>query len=245
MPTIAYQLYCSRTERLDKTLKMLAEAGYTAVEGYGGLYDDIAGLKAGLDANGLAMPSGHFGIDMVEGDAAGTIEMARALGVSKVFVPFLMPDQRPSDRAGWEAFASRLAEAGKPIRDAGLTYGWHNHDFELVDLGGTTPLDLIAEAGTDLELDLGWVGVAGHDPVQWIDKYADRIVAVHVKDRAPDGQAVDEDGWADVGHGKTDWAPIKAALDKAGIEHFVLEHDKPSDPSRFAKRSLDTVKAWS
>ena len=245
MTTIAYQLYCSRNEPLDRTLRMLAEAGYTAVEGYGGLYDDVSGLKDGLEANGLAMPSGHFGLDMVEGEPARAMEIARTLGVKKMLVPFIMPDHRPTDRAGWEAFARRLVEAGKPVKDAGFDYGWHNHDFELVDLGGVTPLDLFAEAGLDLELDLGWVRVAGHDPAAWVDKLSDRIIAAHVKDIAADGEAPDEDGWADVGHGIMDWVPIKAALDRAGVEHFVLEHDKPSDPSRFAKRSLDTVTAWS
>ena len=64
MATIAYQLYCSRNfGPLDKTLSMLAKAGFTATEGYGGLYDQLDALKAGLDANGLTMPSGHFAID--------------------------------------------------------------------------------------------------------------------------------------------------------------------------------------
>ena len=245
MSIIAYQLYCSRTQPLDETLRMLSDAGYSAVEGYGGVMGDIPALKAALEANGLAMPSSHFALDMVEAEPGRTIEVARTLGIGKVIVPYLQAEHRPSDRAGWEAFAQRLVEAGKPIRDAGLTYGWHNHEFELADLGGVTPLDLIAEAGTDLELDLGWVRVAGHDPAAWADKLAERIVSAHIKDIAPDGEAEDEDGWADVGHGIIDWAPVKAALDRAGVEHLILEHDKPSDPARFARRSLETVKSWS
>lgn len=246
MPTIAYQLYCSRNfPPLGDTLAMLAATGYRAVEGYGGLYGDPDTLKAGLEANGLTMPSGHFGLDMVEGDPARAIAVARTLGVSKVYVPYLMPEHRPADRAGWAAFATRLAEAGKPIRDAGLAYGWHNHDFELQDLGGgETPLDLIAAAGVDLELDLGWVRVAGHDPAATLRRLAGKVTAVHVKDIAKDGEAVDESGWADVGHGIIDWAPVKATLDALGIDHYVLEHDNPKDHRRFAARSLAAVKAW-
>jgi sugar phosphate isomerase/epimerase len=246
MPTIAYQLYCSRNfPPLGDTLKMLAETGYKAVEGYGGLYGALSDLKAGLDATGLAMPSGHFGLDMVEGEPARAIEVGKTLGMKSIFVPYVAADKRPSDAAVWAAFGKRLAEAGKPIQDAGFGFGWHNHDFELADLGGgVTPLDLIAEAGVDLELDLGWVRVAGHDPVAWIRKYAGRIKAVHVKDIAADGTAADEDGWADVGHGIIDWAPIKGALDAAGVDHFVIEHDNPKDHKRFASRSLASVKAW-
>jgi sugar phosphate isomerase/epimerase len=245
MPTIAYQLYCSRNfPPLDDTLAMLAQAGYAAVEGYGGLYADVDALKASLDRNGLTMPSGHFGLDMVEGDPARAIETARTLGVSKVFVPYVAAENRPGDRAGWEAFASRLQEAGKPIRDAGLAYGWHNHDFELQDLGGVTPLDLIAQTGMDLELDLAWVRRGGQDPLEWLRKLGRQVKAVHVKDIAPQGEAIDEDGWADVGHGTMDWPAIRAELSVQGIDHWVVEHDNPKDHARFARRSLQTLQAW-
>lgn len=243
--SIAYQLYCSRNfPPLADTLAMLSKAGYTEVEGYGGLYGDVPALKAALDAAGLTMTTGHFGIDMVESDPAKTIATAKALGMKSVFVPHIVADLRPTDAAGWAAFGARLAKMGKPITDAGFGFGWHNHDFELLDLGGgETPLDLIAAAGVDLELDLGWVRVAGHDPIAWIGKYAKQIKAVHVKDIAPDGQNRDEDGWADVGHGIMNWAAIKGALDAAGISHMVVEHDNPKDHTRFATRSLATLKA--
>jgi sugar phosphate isomerase/epimerase len=246
MANISYQLYCSRNfPPLDATLTMLARAGYTEVEGFGGLYADEAALKAQLDAAGLAMTSGHFGLDMLENDPAKAMRVARTLGMSRVYCPYVMPDARPTDIAGWRAFGQRLAAAGRQFTDAGMVFGWHNHDFELVDLGGVTPLDLIAETtGLSLELDLGWVVIAGHDPVAWIAKYAGRITSVHVKDIAPKGQAVDESGWADVGHGIIDWAPIKSALDAAGITHFVCEHDNPNDHARFAARSLASVKGW-
>lgn len=179
----------------------------------------------------------------MEGDPDEAIRVARTLGVQKVIVPYVAAEARPTDRAGWEAFARRLAEAGKPVRDAGLTYGWHNHDFELADLGGTTPLDLIAEAGTDLELDLGWVARAGQDPAEALRRFEGRVIAVHVKDLAPKGTA-EEDGWADVGFGTQDWGAIKAELDRQGIDHWVIEHDNPSDHARLASRSLATVQGW-
>ncbi len=245
MPTIAYQLYCSRNfPPLEDTLAMLAQGGWTAVEGYGGLYENLDALKAGLDGNGLAMPSGHFGLDMVEGSPDRTLEVARTLGIQTVFVPFVMPDKRPTDAEGWEAFGRRLAEAGKPVRDAGLGFGWHNHDFELVDLGsGTTPLGLIAQGGADLELDLGWVARAGQDPVATLRRFGGRVRAVHLKDLAPAG-TTEEDGWADVGHGSLDWGAIKGELDAQGIDHWVVEHDNPADHARFAARSLASIQSW-
>ena len=245
MTTIAYQLYCSRNfPPIEDTLSMLAQAGYKAVEGYGGLYSDLEALKAGLDRNGLSMPSGHFGLDMVEGDPQRTLEVARTLGIQKVFVPWISPEQRGTDVDSWRSFAQRVASALAPIRDQGFTVGWHNHDWDFADLGGTTPMDLLVESGLDLELDLGWVTRAGLDPVETLRRFKGRVRAVHVKDIAPAGEAVEEDGWADVGHGTQDWAAIKAELDAQGIDHFVVEHDNPADAARFARRSLQSIQAW-
>ena len=226
-------------------MSLLARLGIAEVEGYAPLYQNTEATRTRLDTYNLTMPTGHFAIDLVETDPDRCIEIARALGIKSVIVPFLTPDQRPSDTSGWHALGARVAEMGKPIRDAGLGYGWHNHDFEFTALpDGTLPIDCLAEASPeiDLELDLAWIYVAGHDPVNWIKRFTGRIMAAHMKDRAPEGENVEEDGWADVGYGVMDWTAIAAALTAAKVPRFVLEHDNPSDVERFARRSLATVK---
>ncbi|MFO7805287.1 MAG: sugar phosphate isomerase/epimerase [Paracoccaceae bacterium] len=247
MTTHAYQLYCSRKfPPLGDTLKMLSEAGFTAVEGYGGLLEDAEALKSGLKDSGLHMVSCHVGLDQMETKADMVMGLARDLNIQNIYVPFVMPDDRPTDAAGWRAFAARVAKAGQPVRDAGLTFGWHNHDFELAKLDSAeTPLDILAQTdGLTLELDLGWVARAGEDPVAWIEKHADKITAAHIKDVAPAGENADEDGWADVGHGTQDWPAITKALTAAGVDLYVTEHDNPADHQRFATRSLSTMKTF-
>jgi sugar phosphate isomerase/epimerase len=245
MLRISYQLYCSRNHLpLAETLQMLAKTGYKEVEAYGALLEDVDALKAGLDASGLKLRSGHVALDMIESDPAGTIAIARGLGIEKVFAPYLIAEDRPQSSDAWAAFGKRLAAAGKPLQDAGLIFGWHNHDFECVPTPqGDTPLDLIVAAsdGIMLELDLGWVRRAGFDPREWVEKYAGRITTAHIKDIAPTGECIDEDGWADVGYGIMDWASIHSALQAAGVDHYVVEHDNPSDDQRFAARSLASV----
>jgi sugar phosphate isomerase/epimerase len=94
-------------------------------------------------------------------------------------------------------------------------------------------------------MDLAWVVKGGEDPVKWMDKYGSRIVAIHVKDIAPPGEKLDEDGWADVGHGILDWKSLLAtAKQKTKARYFVAEHDKPSDPIRFARNAIASVKQW-
>lgn len=245
MKPIAYQLYSSRNFDLDETISMLAHLGIAEVEGYGPLYENTATTRTLLDTYNMTMPTGHFAIDLVENDPDRVLEIARELGIKNVIIPFIQPDRRPVDTPGWRKLGVKVASIGKPIRDAGLGYGWHNHDFEFSALpDGTLPIEHLAEASPeiDLELDLAWIHVAGHNPVTWIERFSGRILAAHMKDRASEGQNADEDGWADVGHGVMDWATIAAALKAANVPRFILEHDNPSDAERFARRSLATVK---
>ena len=104
-------------------------------------------------------------------------------------------------------------------------------------------MELMAQSDFAIELDQGWVARAGLDPLEWIANFADRISAVHVKDIAPEGTCTDEDGWADVGHGTLDWVAIHAALQDAGVTHYVAEHDNPNDHRRFATRTLAALKS--
>lgn len=247
----SYQLYSSRNyPPLGNTLKMIAEAGYEGAEGFGGLYADEAGLAAlaeGLRANRLKMRSGHFGLDQVEQTPDWAVKVAKTLGMETVIVPWIHPDLRPKDAGGWRALGARLQQAGAPIRAEGLNFGWHNHDFEFVKTPeGVIPQDALFEGGPDLkwEMDVAWVVRGGADPLAWIDAHKHRLVAAHVKDIAPKGENLAEDGWADVGHGTVDWKTIMAALRAAGVSNFVMEHDNPSDDARFARRALASVKSY-
>lgn len=254
MTELGFQLYSARNFLpFANIFNKLAAAGYKQVEGYGAMYAslDEAGLKAlreELDANGLSMPTGHFGLDLLEGDPNKALNIAKVLGVEAIYCPYLMPDQRPADAAGWFAFGKRLQEAGKPFVDAGLTFGWHNHDFEFKTLAdGSTPQEQILAGGPDLnwEADIAWIVRGDADPFSWIESYGKRITAVHVKDIAPKGENTDEDGWADVGHGTLDWKGLIDALkSKSATKNFVVEHDNPKDIDRLISRSIASFKSY-
>lgn len=246
MPSISYQLYSSRNWDVDETFAMLSGLGVREVEGFGPYFQDVRKTRSLLDANSVAMPTAHFALTLAEETPDKVIEIAKALGIKAIIIPFLQPGDRPATLAGWKAFAVRLAEVQKPFRDAGFDFAWHNHDFELRPVEGAFPLDVIMSASDDiqLELDLAWVQVAGEDPIKWLDKYEGRILSVHVKDIAPKGENADEDGWADVGHGEMDWAVIDPAMVAARVPRYVIEHDNPNDHKRMASRSLATVQSF-
>ncbi|TPW32851.1 sugar phosphate isomerase/epimerase family protein [Pararhizobium mangrovi] len=254
MPEFNYQLYSSREfPPVSGTLRMLHEAGYSGVEGYEPLFagmDDsaLSRLKGELDDYGLAMPTAHLGLDLLEGDMERVRAIADALGIEAIYCPHIAPERRPGDASGWKAFGERLEAVGEAVRQSGHSFGWHNHDFEFTPLSdGSLPIEHVFADGSGLEweADIAWVARAGADPFAWIDRFADRITAVHVKDIAAPGENADEDGWADVGDGTLPWRDLMQAIGKTRVRHYVMEHDKPADDRRFATRSIDGAKALS
>ncbi|MHA1548471.1 MAG: sugar phosphate isomerase/epimerase family protein [Alphaproteobacteria bacterium] len=251
MTEFSYQLYSSRNfPPLANTMKMVAALGYTQVEGYGALYKDadaIGQLHGLLDEHGLTMPSGHFALDQLEDDVDGVLAIARDLGIKGIFCPYLPENERPTDGDGYQAFGQRLQAAGAPYRAAGISFGWHNHDFEFKALAdGSLPMERIFQGGPDLswEADVAWIARSGADVDAWIKAEADRLIAVHIKDIAPAGTMEDEDGWADIGEGTLDWAALMASLRDTAARLFIMEHDNPSDDERFARRSITAAKTY-
>jgi sugar phosphate isomerase/epimerase len=251
MQMFSYQLYSSRNfPPTSATLAMLAKAGYSSVEGLGGLYatdDGLAEIASGINANGLTMPTAHFPIELLQADPDRVIHIAKTLGIERIYCPWIAPEMRGTTAAEWKALGALLQNVSVPLRSAGIGFGWHNHDFEFIALpDGTFPQDALFDGGPDLEweMDVAWVIKGGADPFEWIKTYANRITAAHVKDIAPLGENADEDGWADVGHGTVDWAGLMAALRAIGVKNFVMEHDNPSDHARFATRSIVNAKTY-
>ena len=247
MITLSLQLYSARNFDLTTTLAQLAEAGVTAVEGYGGVYDEPAALSAQLQRHGLQMPSGHFAWADVRERPQWVSSVAHELGIKIIVVPYLAPEERPQDQRGWRQLAQQLDEQAEALSDQGFSLAWHNHDFEYAQLpDGSMPLEILLDYSTNvqIELDVGWVFAAQHDPVAWLQEHSQRVITLHIKDCVAAGANSDEDGWADIGHGLLDWPSITAAAKAANIDLWIMEHDKPSDVGRFIKRSTEFIRPY-
>jgi sugar phosphate isomerase/epimerase len=248
MTEFSFQLYSARNfPPVDTVLGKLSALGYTQVEGYGALYADAAGLAASLKKHGLTMPTGHFGLDMLK-DTETTLRTVETLGVKTVFCPAVPPALHRQPAAAWSALAETLAQLGETYKKAGVGFGWHNHHFEFWPTDtGKLAMDIILETAPDIEweADIAWIVRGEQDPQAWFDKYGQRITAVHVKDLAPKGEAENEDGWADVGHGTMGWDKLIGTVkQKTKARYFVAEHDNPSDVERFAARSIAAFKSF-
>ena len=110
-------------------------------------------------------------------------------------------------------------------------------------MNGTLPYDaLLKDCDAKLvkmELDLCWITAAGADPIKYFDLYPGRFPLVHVKDmkKLP---KVSEAGGQDFGDSMKDMTVGRqrhhrleedfAYSQKAGIKHYIVEHDKPENP---------------
>jgi sugar phosphate isomerase/epimerase len=216
----------------DAQLSLARQAGFEWVETVATHGLRPAEFAARLAAHGLGVSSMHVSLAALESDLDTVIEACRRSACPLIVMPWLPMGERPATPAGWAAMGQRLGAQGDRVRAEGLQLAYHNHDFEFLAYQGRAALEWLFEATTPAQLaweaDLGWVGRAGADPQHWLSRFADRLAAVHAKDIAPDGTAVDEDGWTALGRGILPWADLLARL-RTSVGPVVFEHDHPAD----------------
>lgn len=225
----AVQLYTLRD--VDATLvelpELVAAAGFDGVE-FAGLDDpDPVAVAEALDAAALDVAGAHVDVDRVEADLDAVAGTYRSLGCDTIVVPRL-DEACFADEAAVDATARRLSNLAVRVEEHGLRLLYHNHDHEFVRLDELTAFERLVDATSDrvgFELDVGWAAIAGHDPVDLVERFGDRIPVVHLKDvDAESGEPVD------LGEGDVDVDGCVRAARGADVEWLVFEHDRPTDP---------------
>ncbi|WP_375407490.1 sugar phosphate isomerase/epimerase family protein [uncultured Amnibacterium sp.] len=184
---ISVQLYSVRdrlSEDLEGTLERLAALGFTRVEPYGAFVVDSDAYVAALASTGLSAPSAHAGVLELD-DPSPAFEAAAAIGVQTIIDPAHRTDDWESID-GVARIAERINSAADAARGYGLTFGYHNHWWELeARPNGTPALELLAarlDPQVVLEVDTYWVEVGGVDVVELLGRLGDRVRLLHVKD---------------------------------------------------------------
>jgi sugar phosphate isomerase/epimerase len=232
---IGVQLYTVRAEMakdVEGTLARIAGIGFKEVE-FAGYFnhspDQVKGLLTRL---GLRSPAGHMPYEGLN-DAQSwgrVLDDANRIGHEYVIIAWT-PQEVRRTMEDWKRVAERFNWAGQRAKEAGLTFAYHNHDFEFKPLEGQIPFDLLL-AETDpalvkIEMDLYWITLGGHDPLAYFRRFPGRCPMVHVKDMKRGGE---RPLMVDVGKGDIDFRAIFARREQAGMRHFFVEHDEPADP---------------
>ena len=250
---IGLQLYTVRgraAKDFEGTLKEVAAIGYQEVELYSFFDRKAAEVRRALEGAGLECVSAHYGVPALREGLAAHIDDARELGLQFMICPFPGVADPARLKAGGPSFTDSLTlddwkwnadlfnKAGEQAKKAGLRFGYHNHHIEFREFGGVTAFDeLLRRTDPDLvtiELDCGWVKVAGLDPADFIAKHASRVGLLHVKDvkagPAPSNRFGPAVPFAEVGRGSIDWRKVFEAARKAGVRRYYVEQDTTERP---------------
>jgi sugar phosphate isomerase/epimerase len=216
------------------TLEQVARIGYKEVEfaGYFGVRPSQ--LRKWLDDSGLTAPAAH--VSLLDGNLEQIFDAAADLG-HRYLVQASLPLGQRRSLDEFRGVAASLNQAGEAARRHQLSVAYHNHDFEFGPIGGMVPYDvLLAETDPSLvwmEMDLYWIAKAGRDPLRYFAAHPGRFRLCHLKDIDGVGRITE------VGRGQLDFGQILRQQKKAGLRHFFVEHDHPSDPMASARTSYN------
>jgi sugar phosphate isomerase/epimerase len=249
-PVLAAQLYTVReftrtAADFAASLKKIRNIGYTAVQvsAIGPIPE--AEVKAVVDGEGLTICNTHIAYERLWNDLDAVIEQHRLWNCQHVALGSMPKGYREEGEAGYRRFAAEANRVGEKLHGAGLTFSYHNHSFEFERFGGRTGLAIIYEESDprylQAELDTYWVQHGGADPVLWINRLAQRMPVIHLKDMAIiDNQQV----MAEVGEGNLNWPGILAACQEIGVEWYAVEQDIcRRDPFESLKISYENLRA--
>ncbi len=188
IPQVSVQLYSVREQAAadyEGTIRAIAEIGFANVEpaGFPGTTPaEAAKLFAAL---GLQAPSCHG--ELPVGDNRNqVIEDALMLGHKYIITGCPTNFKENYESADTvKAMADIYCEAAENASPHGLLVGYHNHDWDLVDVDGKPGYRYFLEATPEAvlwEADLFWVARAGLDPAAFVEEIGARGKCLHFKD---------------------------------------------------------------
>jgi sugar phosphate isomerase/epimerase len=239
---LSIQLYTLRDQfesDRDATLAALSTMGLDEVEPFG--IEHFDWLPDALAAHGLKAGSAHA--DLI-GSTDKVFAAAKALGVRTVFQPYWPADKWQSGE-GIRELADALNGLVERAAQAGLSIGYHNHDFEFTapDVSGVGAYEYFAgllDPRIVLEIDSYWAAAGGRYVPDLLKALGSRVTHLHIKDGSLQPS---HSGAANVvlGTGRMDLPPI---LDASADRVWVLEFDIAAvDPIDEVRQSVEYLKA--
>lgn len=229
---IGIQLYSLRDamgETPKETIKNVGDIGYSFVEpaGYGdGKFYGMepAEFKKVVNNAGMDIISSHTGRPLPDSsDWDETMEWwdqciqaHKKVGAEYIVQPF-MGEKGYNSLEGLQRYCEYFNAVGEKCREAGIQFGYHNHDQEFkTQLEGNTVYDYMLQ-NTDPEkvffqIDLYWAVEGGADPVSYFEEYPGRFNLWHVKDEAELGAS-----------GKMDFERYFQYADQSGMNYHIVE----------------------
>ncbi|GHU89011.1 sugar phosphate isomerase [Spirochaetia bacterium] len=228
---LAAQLYNVRDytrtpEDIEATLRRIKAIGFDVIQisGFGPCDPDL--LAGWVKELGLEVCVTHMPWPRLSDPAElkKVIAEHKKMGCDHIGLGSRPDSVYPNTYEGWTRFIKKANEISKQLQGEGLTFGYHNHDFEFQKWNGVTAIDRIIEECPDLKfiLDTFWVQAGGGNPLKYIKKLNGRIKVIHFKDFKIQDRTRK---FAEIGEGNLDWDEIIPLCKAQNIPYAAIEQD--------------------
>ena len=251
---IGLQLYSLRNQfktDVPGTLAKIKSWNIHEIEG-GGTYGlSTEAYKKLLEQNDLKMIGISADFDSLAKNPQAAIDEAKTFG-AKYIVCFWIPhkdDEFTIDdiKKAIDVFTA----IGKLAHENGLSFCYHPHGYEFRPYENGTLFDYLVQHTdpkyVNFEMDVFWLKHPGQDPVALLEKYPERFIMLHLKDRKP-GTEGNQNGTADeetnvvLGKGDVNIAAIIKEAKKIGIKYYFIE-DESSRSTEQIPQSLEYLRS--
>lgn len=251
-PIIGIQLYtlrdfCKTAEDFDETLAYLSNLGVQDVQisGIGPIEPEKQ--KEILEKHNMKVCVTHKSLDRFIYGTTALINEHKVIGCDALGIGSAPQEARNTVEAV-NGFLAQVDIFKDKLKVNGMTFNYHNHDFELKELdNGIKMLDYLIE-NTDPEFfhfipDVAWIHYAGADPVEYLKKMKGRVKVCHFKDYdIIDG----ERKFCTLGEGRVNLKECYEACKELEIPYIMYEQDidwVDSDAKKATKLSWEFLKS--
>jgi sugar phosphate isomerase/epimerase len=242
---IALQLYSLRNEMREDmkgSHQLVADWGIKYLEGGGTYGMDLEDYKRFISGLGLSVIGVGADFKQLQENPQAIIDNAKAYG-AKYATCFWIPHENGkfSIKETMEAIKV-FNEAGKILKDAGITLCYHPHGYEFKPHGKGVLFDELLKNAKNyaFNMDVYWVQMGGGDPLAIMKKYPKKFPLLHLKDRAY-GTPGSSDGRGDVetnvvlGTGDVDIRGLIKQAKKVGTEYLIIEDESSRSVQQIPK----------
>ncbi|HER07554.1 MAG TPA: sugar phosphate isomerase/epimerase [Bacteroides sp.] len=248
---IGLQLWSVRSDMAKDpvaTIEKIGAMGYDYVEpadySDGKFYGmEPAEFRALVENNGMVILGSHTTMAIPDSGSWEAlmpwwdqcIAAHEAAGVEYIVAPS-MGNSAYQSLAGLASYCEYFNAVGEKCNEAGIRFGYHNHDREFSELEGERIYDFMLR-NTDPEkvgfqLDIYWIYEGGGDPMAYFLTHPDRFLSIHIKDEKELGES-----------GEIDFLPILEKAMDIGSKYFVVEVERYNhEPLVSVEKSLDYLK---
>ncbi len=215
---------CTTPEALLNSMRRIKGMGYDIMQASGICQIEGEMLKSFIDETNLPITCTHRPFAEIVENTDECIKFHKTIGCPVIGLGAMALEYRESYE-GLKKFKELMTEPVKKIKDAGLSFAYHNHAFDFTLADGVKVYDFLLEDMPDIDfiLDVYWVHYAGEDYFKYIKLLGEskRMTDIHFKDMKSEPQGA----ICPCGDGVIDFAPLVPLCESYGINNAHVEQD--------------------